>query len=323
MSFVRTVKRENPFIQLDKDFIGNGELSLKATGLLTYFLSKPDGWQIRLKDVKNRFKDGETSIRSALNELMKVGYVYRDRERVEDGTFGDYLYSVYERPEYNPKREIQVQDEKSDFKEGKTVKTGQNVDVEPFSPKRGFPELDNPELDNHVHSNNDFRDIDFSNKVQEEEEEEGYVIGLASFFSKNITPAGTEVVKTKLSEWMNVLPYEVIKAELENCALHGAKSWNYIQKALAENKRLGITNLIELQNKYDRHEAKSTGKKKEPVKTYRKAAREEIVPSWINTYDSDLEANTGLPEPKKDDSENEALEKRRIELERRMELLKK
>src|SRR5699024_8654165 len=72
MSMIRTHKRENPFVQLDKGFIGGNQLSLKATGLLTYFLSKPDDWQIYMKDVQNQFKDGETSIRSAMKELIEA-----------------------------------------------------------------------------------------------------------------------------------------------------------------------------------------------------------------------------------------------------------
>jgi hypothetical protein len=136
MAFVRTMKRENPFVQIDKGFIGCGSLSLKSTGLLTYILSKPDGWQIRMNDIQKRFLDGETATRTAMNELRKAGYVNRFRERGGDGRFGDYIYEVYERPDFNPKRE---------------------------NPEQGNPEQEKPIQENHGHSNNDFSNNDFSN----------------------------------------------------------------------------------------------------------------------------------------------------------------
>src|SRR5699024_8438680 len=86
--------------------------------LLTYFLSKPDDWQIYMKDVQNQFKDGETSIRSAMKELIEAGYIYRWRERNEKGQLGSYNYEVYERPEFNPN----FPDEKEDKKPKKNKK---------------------------------------------------------------------------------------------------------------------------------------------------------------------------------------------------------
>lgn len=150
MSVVRTVKRENPFVQLDKAFIGNSDMSLKATGLLTYILSKPDGWNINMSDIQNRFTDGETSVRSAMKELLDLGYVNRYRERKLDGTYGSYIYDVYERPEYNPS----------------------------FEPKRENPVLDNPVLENHVHNNNDFINNDLNNRLMIDDR-------LVSFISVN------------------------------------------------------------------------------------------------------------------------------------------
>jgi predicted DNA-binding transcriptional regulator len=256
MSIVRTMKRENPFVQLDKEFIGNGRLSLKATGLLTYILSKPDGWQIRMRDIQNRFNDGETSVRSAMNELVKQGYVNRYRDRSESGTFGDYIYEVYERPEFNPKRENHVL-----------------VD----SPKRDFPELDNPELDNQVYSNNDFSNKDFSNKKEEEEEGFQQLSELMNLF-KNCIGTVNRVVENKLSEWLLILPFEIIKAEIENGALYGAKSWFYIEKSLQDDRERNIRTLADLNNKVTSHKSSKAAKQSTKVK---KITRTEIVPKWF------------------------------------------
>lgn len=272
MSFIRTKKRENPFVQLDKAFIGNGELSLKATGLLTYILSKPDGWQIRMKDIQKRFKDGETSVRSAMNELMKVGYVHRYRERREDGTLGDYIYEVYERPEYNqhfqPKSENHVQGD---------------------SPKRDFPELDNPEQENHVYSNNDFSNNDFSNKEEEEESihiPDSLQVLIHTF--KTSIGETNPVIVNKMKEWLNKLPLEVIKTEIENGALRGAKSWKYIETTLLEDLHLGVKTLNDIDNKI----ANFAAKKKKPTERknsngYKSNGRKEIVPKWVDEEDQE------------------------------------
>lgn len=154
MSIVRTRKRENPFVQIDKGFIGNGELSLKATGLLTYILSKPDGWKIRMADIQKRFTDGETSIRSAMKELMGFGYIHRYQDRSEGGKFGEWIYDVYERPEFNPKKE-----------ENAPKRENHNAVKKP---KRDFPNTVNPNTvnpntGNHHHSNNESSNNESSN----------------------------------------------------------------------------------------------------------------------------------------------------------------
>lgn len=269
MSFVRTMKRENPFVQLDKDFIGNGKLSLKATGLLTYILSKPDGWQIRMKDIQKRFNDGETSIRSAMNELMKEGYVNRFRDRADKGTFGDYVYEVYERPEFNPKRENHVM-----------------VD----SPKRDFPELDNPELDNHVHSNKDFSNNDFSNK-KEEEEEENQLAELIALFSDCIGPVN-KIIENKIVEWLKKLPFVVIKAEIENAAIYGGRSWAYVEKLLNEDKKKKLRSADDINKKVLDY----TSRKKKPGNSNRKSVRTEILPDWFEESPYEQQAKKDTPE---------------------------
>jgi DnaD/phage-associated family protein len=265
MSLVRTVKRESPFVQLDKEFIGNGKLSLKATGLLTYILSRPDGWTIRMKDIQNRFNDGETSVRSAMKDLMNEGYVNRYRDRNEDGTLGNYIYDVYERPEFNPnfspKRENQVL----------------------VSPKRDYPELDNPELDNHVLNNNDFNNNDFNNnKIKEEEEEKlSHLTELTDFFRQNIDKnSGENYIKSKFAEWMELLPYDVIKKQLDICAEKSGKSWSYVKTALLRLQESNVTTIEQLEQKLVDHK-NSNGQKQKPFKGQSKPKRTEIIPDWF------------------------------------------
>ena len=61
-----------------------------------YLLSRPDDWQIYTLEVVKHMNDGQKSINSGINELIKVGYVERSRKRKDNGDFNGYDYVVYE-----------------------------------------------------------------------------------------------------------------------------------------------------------------------------------------------------------------------------------
>ena len=75
MSKITRQKRNTPFVQIDKNALQDERLSWKAKGLLAYLLSLPDDWQIYINELKNHAKDGRDSTRTAMNELIKFGYI--------------------------------------------------------------------------------------------------------------------------------------------------------------------------------------------------------------------------------------------------------
>jgi hypothetical protein len=62
---------------LDKGFVEDNRLSWKSKGILTYLLSKPDGWKVIVKDIVKHGIDGERAVYSALKELKKYGYYHK------------------------------------------------------------------------------------------------------------------------------------------------------------------------------------------------------------------------------------------------------
>ena len=53
MAIFRVIKdSNNPYIVINKRFIEDENLSLKAKGLMSYFLSKPDDWQFYTEEIK-------------------------------------------------------------------------------------------------------------------------------------------------------------------------------------------------------------------------------------------------------------------------------
>ncbi|MDS1000240.1 conserved phage C-terminal domain-containing protein [Staphylococcus capitis] len=102
MATFRTIKESGDFVTVHKSFIFDSELSAKAKGILLYFLSRPDNWQIYTSEVVKHMNDGQKSINSGIQELIKRNYVHRMQKRTENGIFNGYEYLVYEQPTEMP-----------------------------------------------------------------------------------------------------------------------------------------------------------------------------------------------------------------------------
>ena len=90
--------RDNPYVMMNKSFLQDPDLSAKAKGILAYFLTLPDDWQIYLDEISTHFKDGRDSIRQGVKELLENGYISRSNCRLRDekGHLKGYTYDVFE-----------------------------------------------------------------------------------------------------------------------------------------------------------------------------------------------------------------------------------
>ena len=88
---------DNPFVMIDKRIFTDKKLSYRAKGVLGYLLSRPDNWLVNMVDVANQSTEGRDAVITAVNELMKHGYVERLEHR-DKGRFSHYEYLVYEVP---------------------------------------------------------------------------------------------------------------------------------------------------------------------------------------------------------------------------------
>lgn len=98
MAIVKIIKRENPYIQIDKIGINDNRLSWGASGLLTYLIGRPEDWKINLNHlstVKDRDKKDKT--RGYLNELREFGYCHYFEIR-KSGRIIENFYLVFEVP---------------------------------------------------------------------------------------------------------------------------------------------------------------------------------------------------------------------------------
>lgn len=133
MSIIKIQKRDSGFVMIDNKVICDPKLSWKAKGILVYLLSKPNDWQVQITDIVNHSPDGESSVRSAIAELIEAGYMTRTEKQNKDkeGHWATYDYTVYE------------------------------------SPYGGFPYTENPCPENHPLSNKEITNTEITN-IREE-----------------------------------------------------------------------------------------------------------------------------------------------------------
>ena len=105
---------ENQFTQIHNAWVRDPKITYKAKGLLTYLLSHEVGYTITIGQIIRESGDGKQSVRSALEELIKAGYLETKRTTDARGYNAGLAYFI----------------------------------KDPNSPKSENPTLDNPTLDN-------------------------------------------------------------------------------------------------------------------------------------------------------------------------------
>lgn len=104
----RLMKRKHSFVTIDSTPIRDPRLSYKATGIMMYFVDKPEDWEFRLSHIIDSKTDGEKSVRSGINELKKAGYIVRVAFR-KGGKVDHYEFFVYERPvQYPTEKDVHI-----------------------------------------------------------------------------------------------------------------------------------------------------------------------------------------------------------------------
>lgn len=144
------VEKIKNYTIMSNHHLQNKNLSLKAKGLLSYMLSLPEDWDYSLAGLEANCKESKTSLRTALNELKKNGYVIIEKmyanktksKRIE------YVYNIFEEPRLEPG--IQKQDMENldlDF-QGVEFNTQQNTNKQ--SIKEQIDKDDKTKLPNNI-----------------------------------------------------------------------------------------------------------------------------------------------------------------------------
>lgn len=94
--------RRTQYLVLNQSIATDGRLSWAARGMLAYLLSRPDNWEVRIKDLQQRGNLGRDGTYQLIKELRSVGYVEFRRGRDARGRIRGGSYIVREIP--NPPR---------------------------------------------------------------------------------------------------------------------------------------------------------------------------------------------------------------------------
>jgi hypothetical protein len=139
--------KNNPYVMIDRRIIDNKDLSFKAKGILTYLLSRPDGWEVNLVDLANRGTEGLSAIKSGVKELKDAGYIKHSRIRSATGKLGTVIWEVYEAPQV-----------------GNQLMDTPQVGVSPQVEK---PQVEKPQVDNRTQVLSTLSNKELSNKKEE------------------------------------------------------------------------------------------------------------------------------------------------------------
>lgn len=99
MSIIRVKKTRN-YTVMSNYHLRDINISLKAKGLISQMLSLPDDWDYSIKGLSKINKESESSIKSALSELKKGGYltVHKLTPAETDNGRYQYEYDLFEVP---------------------------------------------------------------------------------------------------------------------------------------------------------------------------------------------------------------------------------
>jgi hypothetical protein len=139
--------------------IRDSRLSFKARGLHHLLLSYPDGWKVSIEHLSAQSEmDGETAVRTGLQELEKLGYLTREQVR-EKGKIVGYESTIREVPSENPPAPKN--------RRGKPQVDFPQVDF----PQVDFPQVDFPQAENPVHNKYLFQEV-FKKEISKESTED-------------------------------------------------------------------------------------------------------------------------------------------------------
>lgn len=100
MAVIR-VNKTSDYTIMGNSHLREKEMSLKAKGLLSLMLSLPNDWDYSLAGLVSICKESESSVKTALDELKKFGYLVIEKKlpnETDSGKF-EYEYNIFEYPQ--------------------------------------------------------------------------------------------------------------------------------------------------------------------------------------------------------------------------------
>ncbi|MER6678544.1 hypothetical protein [Streptomyces sp. NPDC000983] len=94
----RGVMAADEFTQIANGLFRDVRLSFRAKGIFGCISTHRAGWHVTVADLVRAGPDGRDAVRGGLSELQRHGYLIREQLRHGDGTLGEIVYSITDRP---------------------------------------------------------------------------------------------------------------------------------------------------------------------------------------------------------------------------------
>lgn len=133
------VEHRKRFTVIADPALRDSQISFRATGVLAYLLSLPDGTKISGREMTAAKREGRDAILAALGELEKAGYLIRTRTQAASGTWFTTCV-LNEQPPENPSPSPGNQDsvfQDSVFQDSKSLNTKNEYQLQPSSLETG------------------------------------------------------------------------------------------------------------------------------------------------------------------------------------------
>lgn len=98
MSLLKNKTNRENFLIVSKIFLQDKKLSIAERGLLATMHSLPDNWEFTIAGMTKILPDGKSKICTALDGLIKKGYVTKKQSKSSSGCFGKNIIEINERP---------------------------------------------------------------------------------------------------------------------------------------------------------------------------------------------------------------------------------
>lgn len=149
MSTVFRVEKTTNYTVMSNIHLKDRRLTYKAKGLMSEMLSLPPDWDYTLAGLAVISNDGVDSVRSAVRELERYGYLARSQKRDRLGRMSVNEFVVYEDPSKNPHY---TPDEKSNGGSDieNSIENTSNGSVKAKSPSLENPTTVKNIVENHV-----------------------------------------------------------------------------------------------------------------------------------------------------------------------------
>jgi len=283
--------RKNRFTQVSNDMAWDKDLTLQAKGLLLIFLSNSDDWDLHMKEIIKRSKNGRDAHYKIVDELIEKGYFARIEIHNEKNQFEEMIYVFSDNKEDvlefsakykdNPKAVINP-DKKRKVKTSTKKPVTENQETGNQDSGNQFPENQDNNNNNQKDTNPNNTNLNNTNLSINKEEIQNS--GLSSYLQEMLIAKIDRLIDHNISFSTILTTYEIHKENVNDAQFISALNFAVNQEQIANFENL-MASLIQKQLNFNANNqiVKSSAPQ---------SAKKEMVPDWLSQEPELIDSTT-------------------------------